>query len=403
MSIQMIFREELGGLSHWIVDELEQLIIAINKAIDELTDAVDALDTGTVSGDIDASQIISGQVALARGANITVAALVAADIPNLDASKITSGLLALARGGTHADLSATGGATHVLRQASTGADITVGALVAADIPNLDASKITAGQLALARGGSAADLSGTGGSGQYVKQNGAGSAFTVGAILAADVPTLSLKVPKPESASSGWMNVFPNAGTANALMVGLPAVTSAGTVTETLSGALRYSTHTVSTSGSSAGLRASSAVWHYATDNPSLYLDIMTGPSIADVRFWIGMDSGQTTVDNGSNQSYACFRYSTSAGDGGWIGACSDGNSANQQLTSQVAAIAINTRYEMRISINAGVISFTINGGAAQTLNTHVPTALMGLLINLTALVNSAKAVSIRAAYFEWGV
>lgn len=54
-------------------------------------------------------------------------AAVAADIPNLDASKITTGQLALARGGTHADLSATG--PGVLLQATLGADITVGSVL----------------------------------------------------------------------------------------------------------------------------------------------------------------------------------------------------------------------------------------------------------------------------------
>jgi hypothetical protein len=47
---------------------------------------------------------------------------------NHDASDITTGLLALARGGTNADLSATGGAGQVLQQASVGAAITVGRL-----------------------------------------------------------------------------------------------------------------------------------------------------------------------------------------------------------------------------------------------------------------------------------
>lgn len=44
-------------------------------------------------------------------------------IPDLSGAIITSGLLALARGGTNADLSATGAATHFLRQASAGAAI----------------------------------------------------------------------------------------------------------------------------------------------------------------------------------------------------------------------------------------------------------------------------------------
>lgn len=51
-----------------------------------------------------------------------------------------------------------------------------------------ASQVTTGQLAMARGGTGADLSATGGSGQYVKQSSAGAGFTVGVIAAADLPT-----------------------------------------------------------------------------------------------------------------------------------------------------------------------------------------------------------------------
>lgn len=56
-----------------------------------------------------------------------------AQIPSLDASKITTGQLALARGGTHADLSSTGGASQVLMQLSSGANITVSQLAYSDL------------------------------------------------------------------------------------------------------------------------------------------------------------------------------------------------------------------------------------------------------------------------------
>lgn len=52
----------------------------------------------------------------------------------------------------------------------------------------NAGDITSGTLALARGGSGADLSATGGAGQYVKQTGAGSALTVGVMAAGDLPS-----------------------------------------------------------------------------------------------------------------------------------------------------------------------------------------------------------------------
>ena len=69
---------------------------------------------------------------------------------NHAASDINSGQLALARGGTNADLSATGGSGQVLKQSSAGASITVAALAASDIPSLAASKVTSGEFADAR-------------------------------------------------------------------------------------------------------------------------------------------------------------------------------------------------------------------------------------------------------------
>ena len=52
----------------------------------------------------------------------------------ISTTQITSGQLALARGGTGADLSATGGSGYVLKQSSVGAGVTVAALVSSDLP-----------------------------------------------------------------------------------------------------------------------------------------------------------------------------------------------------------------------------------------------------------------------------
>jgi len=69
-------------------------------------------------------------------------------VPNHAASAITTGQLALARGGTNADLSATGGTGQVLKQTSAGGNVTVAALTAGDIPKnlmMRASRITSDQ------------------------------------------------------------------------------------------------------------------------------------------------------------------------------------------------------------------------------------------------------------------
>ncbi|NJL73470.1 MAG: hypothetical protein HC888_19070 [Candidatus Competibacteraceae bacterium] len=134
----------------------------------------------------------------------------AASSHNHAASDINSGQIALARGGTGADLSATGGTGQVLKQNSSGGVVSVGALAASEMPSgIDAAKIgsgdvsnaefgyldgvtspvqtqlngkaasshnhaasdiNSGQIALARGGTGADLSATGGTGQVLKQS-----------------------------------------------------------------------------------------------------------------------------------------------------------------------------------------------------------------------------------------
>lgn len=62
-----------------------------------------------------------------------------------------------------------------------------GRLTAAGTTSLNTSVLNAGQLALARGGTGADLSATGGSNQVVRQDSAGGVFTVSALEDADIP------------------------------------------------------------------------------------------------------------------------------------------------------------------------------------------------------------------------
>lgn len=113
----------------------------------------------------------------------------------LSGSDVAAGMVGVTYGGTGANLSATGGTSEVLRQSTAGGAVTVSQLAFADIsgsassgqiPNLDASKITTGQLALARGGTNADLSATGGTSQVLKQTTPGGPVTVSQLAASDL-------------------------------------------------------------------------------------------------------------------------------------------------------------------------------------------------------------------------
>lgn len=96
---------------------------------------------GTITISMDnqsANTVLSGPTS-GGAATPAFRALVAGDIPSLPASIITSGQLALARGGTGADLSGTGAG--FLKQATTGANVTVATLASGDIPDISATYI----------------------------------------------------------------------------------------------------------------------------------------------------------------------------------------------------------------------------------------------------------------------
>ncbi|MCW5869379.1 MAG: tail fiber protein, partial [Candidatus Eremiobacteraeota bacterium] len=120
-----------------------------------------ALAAGDMPSGIDAAKIGSGTVSNAEfgyldGVTSAVQTQLdgkaAASHPHA-AADITSGQMALARGGTGADLSATGGAGQVLKQSSAGGAVSVGALAAGDMPSgIDAAKIGSGMVSNAEFG-----------------------------------------------------------------------------------------------------------------------------------------------------------------------------------------------------------------------------------------------------------
>lgn len=95
-------------------------------------------------------------------------------------------------------------------------------------------------------------------------------------------------------------------------------------------------------------------------------------AITGNRYWfvIGASSAPGNVDTLGSAGIG-FRYSTVAGDAGWIGITNDGT---QSATASVANIAINTRYVLRIRKVSGTVFFSVNGGAEVSTSTHVPTS-----------------------------
>lgn len=138
-----------------------------------------------------------GKPAAGAGAGVTsyngrvgIVVSIAADIVAHSAALLTSGLVALARGGTNADNSARA-ANEVFAGPAGGPGAAAWRiLVAADIPALDTSKLTTGQLGLARGGTGVDAStAIAANAFFGGPVGAPGAAAFRALLAADIPNL----------------------------------------------------------------------------------------------------------------------------------------------------------------------------------------------------------------------
>lgn len=140
--------DELGIASGGVSNAMLAGSIAYSKLV--LTGAILSAD---LAGSVDATKIADGSVTSAEFQRINSVTSNVQD--QLDAkaaashthaaTDITSGQLALARGGSHADLSATG--PGYLKQATLGADVTVGAIAAGDMPSaIDAAKLADGSV-----------------------------------------------------------------------------------------------------------------------------------------------------------------------------------------------------------------------------------------------------------------
>jgi hypothetical protein len=233
--------------------------------------------TGNVTG---TAANVTGTVAIANGGTGATTASAAFDA--LSPLTTVGDILMAGTGGTDSRLAGNSSTSkQFLTSTGTGAAATTpswGALVAGDLPAHSASLVTSGILALAQGGTGANLSATGGAGQYLKQTTSGGTVSVGAIAAADVPWASPGAIGSTTASTGAFTTLTttgNVGIGTAAPTGLLDVngkltvlsggnvgigTTNPTSTLTTNGEVQLGTTSVSCSAPNAGaLRYSDAV------------------------------------------------------------------------------------------------------------------------------------------------
>ena len=150
------------------------------------------------------------------------------------------------------------------------------------------------------------------------------------------------------------------------------VLSGGFVNETV-GIGRGQT-TAASAGGSIGAATMGSSQVSPQHDPERVVVIRTEGSLANLRIWSILSNGAPTNadDLGGALEYMGFRYSTVAGDPGWVGVVRDGST--QTVTGIVAAIAVDTVYKLRTRKVGSTVYFSVNGGAEVTATTNLPTA-----------------------------
>lgn len=232
-------------------------------------------------------------------------------------------------------------------------------------------------------------------------------FALPAVPQTSLPT-SLKVSAfPSFLARNWYAGRASGGDTTFTAIGAPAptVSNANTINnQATSTFVQY--QGAAAAGTEQGLRNTGAAACQVRHGPTWFAVIRTDASITAVRFWIGMtNSAPTNADDlGGATKYIMFRYSTVAGDAGWVGVARDG--AAQSVTAIAGTIAINTTYllKIRMSDDGTTAYFSVNGGDEIPLTTNLPagTTTLGWAISLFTTENVAKSINISRMFCEFG-
>jgi 3D (Asp-Asp-Asp) domain-containing protein len=188
------------------------------------------------------------------------------------------------------------------------------------------------------------------------------------------------------------------------ILGRSVVVGVGIVNPTISGtstAIHFadSSYARQTSGAVAGnsaaiigsLAGSIQIQH----DPIFTVVMRTDASITGARFFFGLTgSNFSNADEpGGISEFIAFRYSTVVPDAGWVGLTRDGTTPS--ATAQVAAIASDTRYKLKIRVTGSGTSvyFSVNDGTEVLKTTNLP-ALTSSLFPWLGVFNTAGVARI---------
>lgn len=136
-------------------------------------------------------------------------------------------------------------------------------------------------------------------------------------------------------------------------------------------------------------------------DPVLEIRIKTSANLTSQRIWLGL-GGATDADTLATEIIG-FRYSSVAGDAGWIPVLNNGSS--QTNGSAIGTVQASTVYDFRIRIESAIprAFLSVNGSAEQILSTNFPaiSTQMGMFVRLFEQSGGARAVSVSRLKVIW--
>lgn len=276
----------------------------------------------------------------------------------------------------------------------SGSPVTTSGTVALSLGVITGATWNGNVVGLAYGGTGADLSSSGGPGQYVKQSTSGGVLASAMIDRNDILEYQHQLvwqARPNSAST--VDVQPSTGASGGV-----APTAAGT------GSSVNDSTGVYISYASAASTNSNAGWSEFTNTlvgtenaPVFYAALMTGSSLATCRLWVGLAASALIASDTPSVHYAAFRYSPAVDGTAFWRCVTDNGSGSPTVTVTTAAIAVSTRYKLRIdATDPASIKFYINDALVATHTTTLPTSStkLGIEGRLRTLENVAKALAL---------
>lgn len=139
-------------------------------------------------------------------------------------------------------------------------------------------------------------------------------------------------------------------------------------------------------------------------SPVIEFYMKTGSDISSTRLWFTIQDGGSSLNADTLVSPSIgFRYSTAAGDTGWVPVLADG--VSQTVGSSFGALAINTVYKLKVRIDAAIPAayFSVNDGAEQALTGNFPAIATDMLVMfaLYQLANSFRTFLVSWIGLYW--